>query len=148
MSAFLLTYSELLQCDLNRSTGQLIIPIDRGYRARYSVTFEIRNFDVLPSWRERGYCVLNFLSKMKYNRFLFILLLTTILVDFCGHVLSQESNFELPVQLVGFPFIIASVKLTNFLKKFSYSLSPGEWRFLKLFLILVTQRFTRTKTTL
>ncbi|XP_022815575.1 uncharacterized protein LOC111348880 isoform X2 [Spodoptera litura] len=65
---------------------------------------------------------------MKCNRVMFIFLLSNILFDFCGHVLSQESNFELPVQLVGFPFIIASVKLTNFLKKFSYSLSPATYR--------------------
>lgn len=42
---------------------------------------------------------------------------------------SEQTAFELPVQLVGFPFIILSVRLTNFLKKLSYSVSPGGFVF-------------------
>lgn len=72
---------------------------------------------------------------MKCNRLTLIFSLALILISFCEDVFSQESKFELPVQLVGFPFIIASVRLTNFLKKFSYSLSPGELLWYNLVLV-------------
>ncbi|XP_026497594.1 uncharacterized protein LOC113401782 isoform X2 [Vanessa tameamea] len=54
--------------------------------------------------------------------FVFVFMLFVTLVN------GQEMYFELPVQLVGFPFIIGSVRLTNFLKKLSYSLSPATYR--------------------
>lgn len=61
------------------------------------------------------------------TRVLLVLPVLILLILQSDIISGQEAAFELPVQLVGFPFIILSVRLTNFLKKLSYSLKPGEF---------------------
>ncbi|XP_053615686.1 uncharacterized protein LOC128678279 isoform X1 [Plodia interpunctella] len=64
------------------------------------------------------------LLKVFYVWSLMLFLLFQCLMEGSG----QEAAFELPVQLVGFPFIIVAVRLTNFVKKLSYALNPATYR--------------------
>jgi len=55
--------------------------------------------------------------------------LLVLLLEFVEEGLAQNSDplFELPVQLVGFPVIVLSVRLSQFAKKLAYSLSPSKF---------------------
>ncbi|XP_075984792.1 uncharacterized protein LOC142982256 isoform X2 [Anticarsia gemmatalis] len=67
--------------------------------------------------------------KMEIKKVCYIwTLLSLLLFDCLMEGSTEETSFELPVQLVGFPFIIMAVRLTNFVKKLSYALSPATYR--------------------
>ncbi|XP_059051932.1 uncharacterized protein LOC131846611 [Achroia grisella] len=65
---------------------------------------------------------------MQWCGLYFVAIKVLLMFYLCSEVNSQETLFELPVQLVGFPAITASVRLTNFLKKLTYSLNPTTYR--------------------
>ncbi|XP_022208416.2 uncharacterized protein LOC111064886 [Drosophila obscura] len=56
--------------------------------------------------------------------------LLVLLLEFVEEGLAQNGDplFDLPVQLVGFPVIVLSVRLSQFARKLAYSLSPSTYR--------------------
>lgn len=54
-------------------------------------------------------------------------LLLQLLTEIAFAAPQEEGVFTLPVQLVGFPFIILAVRVSNFVKKLAYSLSPSKY---------------------
>ncbi|KAI4502576.1 hypothetical protein M0802_002488 [Mischocyttarus mexicanus] len=65
-----------------------------------------------------------YLSKITFLFGCYFVLLSTVF----SMSKQDESSFELPVQLLGFPIIIAAVRVSNFIKKLSYSLNPETYR--------------------